>query len=619
MRKLLTIFISICLWFGIASSIHAQTDSSYEYLLPRFRSRIEIQKDTSIVVHEEIKAYFPYPKHGIYRIIPYRYTVKGKTFQTRTYIQSITDESGQVYPYTESRSNGNVQIKIGDPDKTITGDHIYRIDYRVESVVQRYEDHDELYWNVTGHGWDTEISSSEAFVSSPFAKITQIDCFAGEFGTEAKNCLPQTIDDTADFAATKPLAPNDDFTIVVGLSKDNQLVFPSNIDRAISFLRDNWAVSFSVLPLIFFGFFWWKKGRDLKYVGDNVYYKPDNASVVARPLFFREHLPMVYSPIQDLSPSEIGTLVDQKVDVNDVVAEITELARLKYIKIERIVRKKLIGEDVDYVFIKLKEDSLALKDYQTYLFESIFTNSFSEKSIPKLAKILKDNKTDLQRYTKLALDNKLVTMSAMQTNFYPKLESFKKKLYKEMAEREYFDGDPNTVRGQWVAGFIVVSGVCFWLLYTYANTFRNLYPLFIWGILEIPTFLFAYSMPRRKPWGYSLYRQIEGLAYYLKVGKWREEIAEKELFFAEMLPIAISLRIVDKLAKEMDALGIAPPTYMNGFVGSSFARDFTHFETVANKSVVGGTSQSHGSWSGGSGFSGGSSGGGFGGGGGGSW
>lgn len=616
MKRFFVLFLSICLWLIGVTPVQAQIS---DYTVTQFISDITVEKDTGLVVHETIRVDFPYPKHGIYRNIPVSYTIRGKVVRIPISIISITDEKGNVYKYTSSTQSGVNQLKIGDQDKTITGSHTYILSYHVDPVIQRYEDHDELYWNVTGHDWDSSIISSASIVHSPYAPITKGDCFTGEFSSTDHDCVSHNTNDTATFTTTKTLGNDKDFTIVVAVSKDNQLVFPGVVQQSLHFIRDNWLAVLSFLPFFFFGYFWWKKGRDQKYAGDTVYYKPDNAKIITKPLFFRDHLPMVYSPIQDLSPSEIGTIVDQKVDVNDVVAEITELARLKYIKIERIVKDKLIGEDVDYAFIKLKEDSLALKDHQTYLFESIFTDSFSEKSIPKLAKILKGNKVDLQRYTKLALDNKLVTMSAIQTDFYPKLESFKQKLYKEMSERDYFDGNPTTVRGQWIAGFAVLSGLSFWLLISYGDAFGNYLPVVIWAILEVPTFLFAYSMPRRKPWGYSLFRQIEGLAFYMKKGTWREEIAEKELFFAEMLPIAISLRIVDKLAKDMDGLGIAPPTYMHGFVAHSFARDFIHFEGVTNKSIVGGTSQSNGSWSGGSGFSSGSSGGGFGGGGGGSW
>ena len=135
-------------------------------------------------------------------------------------------------------------------------------------------------------------------------------------------------------------------------------------------------------------------------------------------------------------------------------------------------------------------------------------------------------------------------------------------------------------------------------------------------------------MPKRTAWGYSLFRQVTGLRYFIDKGKWREEIAEKNLFFEEILPLAVALGVIDKLAKEMKDLGAIPPSYLNGFTASAFAFDLSRFSSSAAGSLVSSPKSSwsgHSSWSGGSGFSGGGgsgsagSGGGFGGGGGGSW
>jgi uncharacterized membrane protein len=107
------------------------------------------------------------------------------------------------------------------------------------------------------------------------------------------------------------------------------------------------------------------------------------------------------------------------------------------------------------------------------------------------------------------------------------------------------------------------------------------------------------------------------LKYYVSKGKWREEIMEKNLFLEEMLPLAISLGVVNKLANDMKDLGMEPPKYFEGVAINSFAHDLNNFNSVMATNLAT-TPSGNSSWSGGSGFSGGS-GGGFGGGGGGSW
>ena len=146
----------------------------------------------------------------------------------------------------------------------------------------------------------------------------------------------------------------------------------------------------------------------------------------------------------------------------------------------------------------------------------------------------------------------------------------------------------------------------------------NVGPIVVAILGFIPSIILAIKVPRRTAWGYSLYRQIEGLKYYLGKGKWREEVMEKNLFLEEMLPIAISLGVVNQLTKDMKDLGVEPPKYFEGVVINNFAHDLNSFSSSMTTNLTS-TPSGNSSWSGGSGFSGGSSGGGFGGGGGGSW
>ena len=98
---------------------------------------------------------------------------------------------------------------------------------------------------------------------------------------------------------------------------------------------------------------------------------------------------------------------------------------------------------------------------------------------------------------------------------------------------------------------------------------------------------------------------------------------QKHLFLEEILPLAISLGVVEKLTKEMASLGVRPPDYFEGAVAAGFYSDWRGFYKNST-TVLSSSPSGKSSWSGGSGFSGGgssggSSGGGFGGGGGGSW
>ena len=60
-----------------------------------------------------------------------------------------TPDQYETEEFTED-GIGYERIKIGDPDRTISGEHTYDIRYRVKGALNGFEDHDELYWNAIG-------------------------------------------------------------------------------------------------------------------------------------------------------------------------------------------------------------------------------------------------------------------------------------------------------------------------------------------------------------------------------------------------------------------------------------------------------------------------------------
>lgn len=570
------------------------TVNAVDYAIKNFTSEIKINQDTSLEITESINVFFNNPKHGIFRIIPVIYTSKGKTIRANLKVISVTDEKGNRYPYQKSFYNQSVKLKIGSPEKTITGRHTYIIKYKISKVLLSYPTHEELYWNVTGHKWDTKIEKAQAVVYSPYAPITKAECFAGYFGTQEKHCQVNYKENRAFFSATIPLGYSRDFTLIVALDKNNQLHFPGVIKKILIFFSDNWGYLVAVLPLLIMLSFWYTKGRDIRWTSDNIYYQPENAKTTPVSLFAREHLPTVYSPIKGLTPAQVGTIIDEKVDIQDVIAEIIELARLGYLEIKKIEEKKLLGKKIDYLFIKKEKDPTPLKEYQKFLLDNLFIYSKNQ-----------------------------VKLSKLKNHFYNKLQTFKNKLYKNMDEEKFFYGNPEKIRIKWIGIFVFIIFCTIFPLLLFASSTFNKGPFFLLGVITIPTFLITRKMPRRTPKGRALYRQIIGLRWYLDKGKWREEIAEKNLFFEEILPLTICLGLVKKLAKEMAVLGVEPPSYFSGLNTKTFSSDFSYFYRQSKSTLLsapGGKWSGRSSWSGGSGFSsGGFSGGGFGGGGGGSW
>ncbi|MGD8744635.1 MAG: DUF2207 domain-containing protein, partial [Candidatus Woesebacteria bacterium] len=324
-----------------------------------------------------------------------------------------------------------------------------------------------------------------------------------------------------------------------------------------------------------------------------------------------------------------GTIIDERVNIRDVVAEMVELSRLGFFKIVKIEKDKLIGKDTDYAFVKEDkyEDSTELKklkNYQRLLLREVFRSTVIHKSVNIAEELFKNDKDNLKRVRKLLIDKKYTLLSALKNHFYEALPDFKEKLYKRMESEGFFDANPEKIRTKWLGLFIALFVFSVFIVIQFIIRSANFFPLIIIILSFAPGIIIAIKMPKRTAKGYSLFRQIEGLRWYLKKGKWRHEIAVKKLFFEDVMPLAIALNVVRKLSKDMQKLNAPPPNYMVGMTTGRLVNDISTFNQSSSSTFMSSPSgkwSSSSSWSGGSGFSsgGGFSGGGFGGGGGGSW
>jgi len=578
MKKWTRGFVLGVIFFCLLS---VKSSLALDFEINNFESQIRLEKDSSLRITETIETNFFVQKHGIFRIIPYIYNHNGKTIKAKIEVLGIKDDAGNKISYTVENFNQSKRIKIGEANLTIFGRKKYIIDYQIKKVVLDYGEGPEIYWNVTGNEWEVPIQKASAVVESPFGKITRIECFG---------CTSSFSENKAKFEGKGGL------TIVAQIDKSNSILGPSEWQKLVDLVIDNWGYGAAIAPFLIMLIMWFRKGRDRKYLTENVFYRPENEIEKNTPLLNRPHLPLVYSPIDGLTPSEVGTILDEKLDTKDIVAEIMELARLGHFTIKKVESKGLFGiVSRDYELTKTGKGTETLNKFQIELLKALFGV--------------------------MAKESEVVKVSELKNNFYTHLQGLRSEMYKNLANKKMTDGNLMNVKGGWIAAATGINILAWILVMIFISSTGNsgaIVMIIGGGILSL---ILANQMPRKTAWGYSLHRQAMGLQYYLSKGKWREEVAEKRLFLEEMLPLAITLGVVDQLARDMKDLGIEPPKYFQGSAINSLAHDLNNFSSSTASSLV--TSPSNysgsGSWSGGSGFGGGGGGGGFGGGGGGSW
>src|SRR5262249_15840435 len=155
------------------------------------------------------------PKHGIFRDIPVRETYGTDGKYDRVYKLDVTKVTATNASAQTSISNqGNYKhIRIGDPDRTVTGPHTYTIDYTVRGALTGFADRDELNWDAIGLQWPVPINRATARVTMP-AEVQQVACYWGPLNSSLPCARATKNGDNAAFAQSD-LGSNEGMTVVL--------------------------------------------------------------------------------------------------------------------------------------------------------------------------------------------------------------------------------------------------------------------------------------------------------------------------------------------------------------------------------------------------------------------
>ncbi|MCK4683208.1 DUF2207 domain-containing protein, partial [Candidatus Bipolaricaulota bacterium] len=188
-----------------------------------FAAQIVLDEEGTLHVEERLDVDFYSPHHGIERWIPVSYQrFTGENITISLKVISATQDEGSVQ-YTTRRSGRNILVRIGDPDRTITGTHTYTLSYTVDRALLFRDDYIQLYWNVTGNEWAIPIDRASATITLP-QTVTTADVmttsYVGYYGSNARG-KETTIDDQGRFVFTAgPLMPGEGLTIDLAIPRD---------------------------------------------------------------------------------------------------------------------------------------------------------------------------------------------------------------------------------------------------------------------------------------------------------------------------------------------------------------------------------------------------------------
>ncbi len=287
-----------------------------------YHSDIQVQRDGSMIVTEtiQVQAEGNRIKRGIYRDFPTTYKDRFNNRYRVAFDLLSVQRDGHSEPYhTESLSNG-IRVYVGASNVFLkNGIYSYSLRYRTNRQLGFFDDHDELYWNVTGNGWEFPIQQASARVTLPpgvpAAQITT-EAYTGPQGARGSAYQAAVdYDGSARFTATRALGNREGLTIVVGWPKGH-VAEPSREQQIDWFLADNQTALAGfggcALLLLYYLLVWRAVGRD-----------PETGIIMP-----------LYTPPKNYSPAAMRFIRRMGYDDKTFTAAIVNLAVKGYLKIK---------------------------------------------------------------------------------------------------------------------------------------------------------------------------------------------------------------------------------------------------------------------------------------------
>lgn len=591
-----------------------RTEVIYRYTIEAYDVSIDVKENNVLEITESIKANFKEPRHGIIRKIPLRNTVKRNDGSVTKNSVRLTDLSVSDN-YEVSNDSGYRVIKIGDADETITGIHDYVIRYSYNLGKDSSKDFDELYFNIIGDEWDTEINNVTFTINMPKEfDVSKLGFSSGKYGTVGSNDVEYTVEGNKIVGSLKKKLDREE-ALTVRCELPEGYFVNAGIKLPVLF-----PLMF-IVPLIaaIIAYLMWSKyGRDDVVVETVEFYPPNGCNSAEAAYFYK-------------------TSVTDK-DANSLLIYLASKGYLKIVEIDKnnykiIKLKEYDGNNsneklfMDGLFKSKNEvtkDDLYNKFYKTI--EKIKLNIDNYKN----KQLIYDSKASSMRVyaVLLAVLSLIVTVSIPTFDYGILSDVFVAIVFGsimvlilavELYSPIHVAIKIMSVIPTLIIGLFMASDLPIY----YAASASNLTLIaIIFGlIMTLVVCFFVRYMSKRTPYGNEMYGRVKGFRNFLvsaEKDKLEALVNDDPTYFYNILPFTYVLGVSDKWIKKFEGITLEEPEWYESNTPFSIYHFNTFLSSTMNSTVDRVVETSSGGSSGG--FSGGGfSGGGSGGGGGSSW
>ena len=416
-------------------------------------------------------------------------------------------------------------------DPTSDATRTFTISYRVDGGLRYYEGGDQVWWQAVYGDRQFPVNNSVVTIHLPAqAAIQNLD----NYFTPAD--IAKIDDQTAQFTATERIPAGQMFEVraqftpgvVAGTpaawqatadaetaANETQAEYDRKWRPVANILALSATLVLAALAPLALYLLWYRRGRD------------------ASTDFVAEYLP---EPPSDMPPGMVGTLLDEKADLQDVLATMVDLARRGYMTMEQMQPKKGafgLGGQSDFTYKLLKDPDDKLRAYERLLLTSVFGDKEERK------------------------------LSSLKEKFYVHLPKLRSALYDEVTTAGLFTSIPDSVRSRWgvlgmVALFIAFAFSC--LLITLASAYTDFALCLPIGILVfgVGVIVLARYMPRRTAVGAEQTARWRAFRTYLQqIDKYTQLERATELF-DRYLPYAIAFGLEEDYIRKWAVVPSAP-------------------------------------------------------------
>lgn len=438
-----------------------------------------------------------------------------------------TDLDGEPLDAEVHKEDGTLVARI----PTAATDGVV-LTYQVDGTVSEVEQGVQLEWRAVG-AYSHTVESTDVTVTAPLPPEA-LSCLAGE-PRSAMYCTASDMGTDAGVAhfLQADMEPSDRLDIVVN--------YPPDTAEGEPILTRRWSLAsaFAITPVTasVFGLVLLVlvgglvvlirvRGRDERAL------RREAAAGDHAPVVEGEHGRLRFAPPDEVHPGQIGTLIDERVDIADLAGTVLDLAVRGYIRVEELPHEHFTS--VDWRLVRLDgPPGETLLASEWLLLDALF----GERRTVRLSQLGSPRSS---------------------SDFPARIDKVREELYRDMVRLGWFNRSPSQVRTRWsitgmavTAAGVVLTGVL--AVFTSA-AFTGLAVIIAGAAVTAG----AQYMPAKTKQGSSVYAHTMGFRDYLLSPRAESAPSEQRVeLYSRYLPYAVIFDDVDRWAELLASAALA--------------------------------------------------------------